>query len=123
MPTHLPWPRNGHTEVLVDEYKHRRPSLVGWARAGFVQGALSPLLSLPGLVEVRVLPGDKMFQATETKDGYSRPVILHGYSGAEKLIPKENFLCWPMMVGQLRMLPSSDRTSLHLDGAKEPSHQ
>ena len=35
MPTHLPWPRHGHTQVLVDEYKDRRSSLVGWARAGF----------------------------------------------------------------------------------------
>ena len=39
-------------------------ALVGWARAAFEQGSFPALLSLPGAVETRVLPGDSFFQAT-----------------------------------------------------------
>ena len=35
----------------------------------------------------KTLPGDKMFQATEPRDGYARPIILHRYGGAKKSIP------------------------------------
>ena len=43
----------------------------------------SLLWPLPGQVEVRSLPGDKMFQATHIVDGFQRPCVLHGYGCQE----------------------------------------
>ncbi len=35
-----------------------------------------------------VLPGDRMFQAQRILPGRARPVILHGYGGAKRDIPR-----------------------------------
>ena len=59
-PLHGNCPKHGHDGNLQEAYKQRRPCLVGWARAAFEQGSLPALLSLPGAVETRVLPGDSM---------------------------------------------------------------
>jgi len=34
---------------------------------------------LPGEVTIRVLPGDKMYQAMEIEPEFMRPAILHGF--------------------------------------------
>ena len=81
------WPRFAHVKGLEEGYRHRRPSLVTWARACFEQGALPSLAVLPGAVEVRSMVGDKMFQATHIVDGFQRPCVLHGYGGAKSSMP------------------------------------
>ena len=81
------WPRFAHVKGLEEDYRHRRPSLVTWARACFEQGALPSLAVLPGAVEVRSMVGDKMFQATHIVDGFQRPCVLHGYGGAKSSMP------------------------------------
>ena len=81
------WPRYAHIEGLEEGFQHRSPSLVTWARACFEQGALPSLSVLPGAIEVRSLPGDKMFQATHVVDGFQRPCVLHGYGGAKSSMP------------------------------------
>ena len=81
------WPRYAHVDGLEEGFHHRSPSLVTWARACFEQGALPSLSVLPGAVEIRSLPGDKMFQATHVVDGFQRPCVLHGYGGAKSSMP------------------------------------
>ena len=81
------WPRNAHVNGLEAGFHHRSPSLVTWARACFEQGALPSLSVLPGAVEIRSLPGDKMFQATHVIEGFQRPCVLHGYGGAKSSMP------------------------------------
>ena len=81
------WPRNAHVEGLEEGFHHRSPPLVTWARACFEQGALPSLSVLPGAVEIRSLPGDKMFQATHVVEGFQRPCVLHGYGGAKSSMP------------------------------------
>ena len=78
-----PWPRHGHTEALLPEYRARSPRFVAWARAAFEQGALPSLLLLQGLVPIFTLPGDKMFQSTGIRQGRQRPPIMHAYGGAK----------------------------------------
>ena len=59
-----------------------------WALPAYEQGALPTLSLLPGEVSVRVLPGDKMYQAMTIEPHYMRPVILHGFgSTAKKRMP------------------------------------
>ena len=81
------WPRYAHIDGLEEGFRHRSPSLVTWARACFEQGALPSLSVLPGAIEVRSLPGDMMFQATDVVDGFQRPCVLHGYGGAKSSMP------------------------------------
>ena len=75
------WPRHGHTGQLTAKMRTRIPSLTGWARPAFEQGALPPLCLLPARCPIYVLPGDKMFQADTLIEGFANPVIFHGYSG------------------------------------------
>ena len=82
------WPRNGHSRNLLEEFDHRRPSMLTWARACFEQGSLPPMLHLSGSALLGVLPGDKMFQAQRLTPCCTRPVILHGYGGAKRDIPR-----------------------------------
>ncbi len=91
VPTSDPWPRHGRDGALIEEYKNRRR----WARAGFEQGALSPLLYLPGVVEARALPGDSKLQNPKKN---LPDQILHGYGGAKKGIPTKLPL-WPSVGG------------------------
>ena len=77
------WPRHGHPQCIGEFYVQRAPSLTAWARACFEQGALAPLLYLPGIVPVFTLPGDRMFQSTGIHTNVQRPVILHAYGGAK----------------------------------------
>ena len=86
-PLHGNWPKHGHDGNLQEAYKQRRPCLVGWARAAFEQGSLPALLSLPGAVETRALPGDSFFQATHILMDYMRPAVVHGYGGAKVDLP------------------------------------
>ena len=54
----------------------------------YEQGTLPTLSLLPGEVSVRVLPGDKMYQAMAIEPHYMRPVILHGFgTSAKKRMP------------------------------------
>ena len=57
------WPRHGHLRRILDGYQGRQPNFHKWARPAYEQGALPTLSLLPGEVSVRVLPGDKMYQA------------------------------------------------------------
>ena len=82
------WPRNGHSKNLLEEFDYRRPSLLTWARACFEQGSFPPMLHLSGDALLCVLPGDRMFQAQRLVPDCARPVILHGYGGAKRDIPK-----------------------------------
>ena len=82
------WPRNGHSRNLLEEFDCRRPSMLTWARACFEQGSLPSMLHLGGSALLGVLPGDKMFQAQRLNPRYTRPVILHGYGGAKRDIPR-----------------------------------
>ena len=77
------WPRQGHPKNLLPPYEQRSVPMLTWARACFEQGSLPSLLALPGDASLLVLPGDGMFQAQRTGDGKCRPVILHGYGGAD----------------------------------------
>ena len=79
------WPRNGHSQRLLDDYKWRSPPLLTWARACFEQGSLPSMLHLFLLC---VLPGDRMFQAQRLVPGCARPMILHGYGVAKRDTPK-----------------------------------
>ena len=82
------WPRNGHSKNLLEEFDYRRPSLLTWARACFEQGSLPSMLHLSGDALLCVLPGDRMFQAQRLVPDCARPVILHGYGGAKRDIPR-----------------------------------
>ena len=46
------------------------------------------MLHLFGEALFCVLPGDRMFQAQRLIPGRARPVILHGYGGAKRDMPK-----------------------------------
>ena len=82
------WPRHGHLRKILDGYQGRQPNFHKWARPACEQGALPTLSLLPGEVSVRVLPGDKMYQAMEIEPHYMRPVILHGFgTNAKKRMP------------------------------------
>ena len=55
-----------------------------WARPAYEQGALPTLSLLPGEVVIKVLPGDKIYQAMEIEQGFMRPAILHGFGTSAK---------------------------------------
>ena len=82
------WPRHGHLRRILDGYQGRQPNFHKWARPAYEQGALPTFSLLPGEVSVRVLPGDKMYQAMAIEPHYMRPVILHGFgTNAKKRMP------------------------------------
>ena len=83
------WPRHGHLRKILDAYQGRQPNFHKWARPAFEQGALPTLSMLPGEVAVRVLPGDKMYQAMAIEPKFMRPAILHGFgTSAKKQLPQ-----------------------------------
>ena len=55
-----------------------KPNFHKWARPANEQGALPTLSLLPGEVVIKV-PGDKIYQAMEIEQGFTRPAILHGF--------------------------------------------
>ena len=59
------WPRHGHLRGILDGFKGRQPNFHKWARPAYEQGALPTLSLLPGEVTIRVLPGDKIYQAMD----------------------------------------------------------
>ena len=63
------WPRHGHLQGILDGFQGRQPNFHKWARPAYEQGALPTLSLLPGLVTIKVLPGDKMYQAMEIESG------------------------------------------------------
>jgi hypothetical protein len=78
------WPRHGHLRGILDGYQKRQPNFHKWARPAYKQGALPTLIILPGEVVIKVLPGDKMYQAMEIEPDFMRPVILHGFGTSAK---------------------------------------
>ena len=78
------WPRHGHLQGILDGFQGRQPNFHKWARPAYEQGALPTLSLLPGEVAIKVLPGDKMYQAMEIEPGFMRPVILHGFGTRAK---------------------------------------
>ena len=82
------WPRHGHLRGILDGFQKRQPNFHKWARPAYEQGALPTLSLLPGEVTIRVLPGDKMYQAMEIEPEFMRPAILHGFgTNAKKRLP------------------------------------
>ena len=81
------WPRHGHLRGILDGFQGRQPNFHKWARPAYEQGALPTLSLLPGEVVIKVLPGDKIYQAMEIEQGFMRPAILHGFgtSGKQRL--------------------------------------
>ena len=89
VPASRVWPRHGHLRKILDAYKGRQPNFHKWARPAFEQGALPTLSMLPGEVAVRVLPGDKMYQAMTIERKFMRPALLHGFgTSAKKQLPQ-----------------------------------
>ena len=78
------WPRHGHLRGILDGFQGRQPNFHKWARPAYEQGALPTLSLLPGEVTIRVLPGDKIYQAMEIEQGFMRPAILHGFGTSAK---------------------------------------
>ena len=78
------WPRHGHLRGILDAFQGRQPNFHKWARPAYEQGALPTLSLLPGEVTIRVLPGDKIYQAMEIEQGFMRPAILHGFGTSAK---------------------------------------
>ena len=76
--------RDGHLRGILDGFQGRQPNFHKWARPAYEQGALPTLSLLPGEVAIKVLPGDKMYQAMEIEPGFMRPVILHGFGTRAK---------------------------------------
>ena len=82
------WPRHGHLRGILDGYTGRQPNFHKWARPAYEQGALPTLSLLPGDVTIRVLPGDKIYQAMEIEPEFMRPAISHGFgTSAKKRLP------------------------------------
>ena len=89
VPASRVWPRHGHLRKILDAYQGRQPNFHKWARPAFEQGALPTLSILPGEVAVRVLPGDKMYQAMTIEHNFMRPAILHGFgTSAKRQLPQ-----------------------------------
>ena len=78
------WPRHGHLRGILDGFQGRQPNFHKWARPAYEQGALPTLSLLPGEVIIKVLPGDKIYQAMEIEQGFMRPAILHGFGTSAK---------------------------------------
>ena len=55
----------GTCEEILDGFQGRQPNFHKWARPAYEQGALPTLSLLPGEVAIKVLPGDKIYQAME----------------------------------------------------------
>lgn len=88
------WPRHGHLRGILEGYKGQQPNFHKWARPAYEQGALPTLSILPGDVTIKVLPGDKMYQAMEVEPDFMRPVILHGFgASAKKRLPSRLAYC------------------------------
>lgn len=85
------WPRNERPENLLSPYGMRSPPLLAWAYACFEQGSL-PSLMIPGDASMMVLPGNRMFQTQRIVPGKCRPVILHGFGGAKKIMAPQLIL-------------------------------
>ena len=82
------WPKHGHLRGILNGYQKRQPNFHKWAQPAYEQGALPTLSTLPGEVVIKVLPGDKMYQAMEIEPDFMRPVILHGFgTRAKKRLP------------------------------------
>ena len=89
VPASRVWPRHGHLRKILDAYQGRQPNFHKWARPAFEQGALPTLSILPGDVAIRVLPGDKMYQAMTIEPNFMRPAILHGFgTSAKRQLPQ-----------------------------------
>ena len=73
------WPRHGHLRGILDGFQGRQPNFHKWARPAYEQEALPTLSLLPCEVVIKVLPGDKIFQAMEIEPSFMRPAILHGF--------------------------------------------
>ena len=102
------WPRHGHLKGILDGYKGRQPNFHKWARPAYEQGALPTLSILPGEVNIRVLPGDKLYQAMEIEPGYMRPIILHGFgTSAKKRMNLHNMVGCPFLQRYLAQLNGS----------------
>ena len=71
-------------EEILDGFQGRQPNFHKWARPAYEQGALPTLSLLPGEVVIKVLPGDKIYQAMEIEQGFMRPAILHGFGTSAK---------------------------------------
>ena len=78
------WPRHGHLRGILDGFQGRQPNFHKWARPAYEQGALPTLSLLPGEVVIKVLPGDKIYQAMEIEPSFMRPAILHGFGTRAK---------------------------------------
>ena len=78
------WPRHGRLRGILDGFQGRQPNFHKWARPAYEQGALPTLSLLPGEVMIKVLPGDKIYQAMEIERGFMRPAILHGFGTSAK---------------------------------------
>ena len=81
------WPRHGHLRGILDGFQGRQPNFHKWARPAYEQGALPTLSLLPGEVVIKVLPGDKIYQAMEIEPGFMRPAILHFGTRAKQRLP------------------------------------
>ena len=75
---------HGHLRGILDGFQDRQPNFHKWAWPAYEQGALPTLSLLPGEVEIKVLPGDKIYQAMEIEPGFMRPAILHGFGTRAK---------------------------------------
>ena len=75
------WSKHGHSHCLKPDMQTRVPSLLGWARPAFEQGALPPLSILPADHLLCVLPGSMLFQSEMLDAAYMRPPIFHAFSG------------------------------------------
>ena len=86
------WPRHGHLRGILqgrEGYQGTQPNFHKWARPAYEQGALPTLSLLPEDVAIRVLPGDKIYQAMEIEPDYMRRAILHGFgTSAKKRLPR-----------------------------------
>ena len=71
-------------EEFLMASKADNPNFHKWARPAYEQGALPTLSLLPGEVMIKVLPGDKIYQAMEIEQGFMRPAILHGFGTSAK---------------------------------------
>ena len=75
------WPRHGHLRGILDGFQGRQPNFHKWARPAYEQGALPTLSLLPGEVVIKVLPGDKIYQAMGRGMGSPIPCGQQGEVG------------------------------------------
>ena len=83
------WPRHGHLRGILDGYKGRQPNFHKWARPAHEKGALPTLSLLRGDVTIRVLPGDKIYQAMEIEPEFCDQL---SYTGLEP-VPRKDYPC------------------------------